>query len=699
MRPVRVALLSERTPQRCAAIGLAIGALALAPVTAARAAAQWLAPVTVSDPGELNDNPQLAFDAQGEVIMLWGRGHCSAPGGPPVMCTNSRIQAAIREPGQPFGPVQTLTGDPGTVRGDLPQLHVGADAQGGAVAVWPSEEGTTPKVRYAIRAPGQPFGSVQTIEDPGSFITNPTVAVDPAGNMIALWISASSVTDGTARYAIGTTSTGFGPSQPLPGDASGYPFGVRPVVAFDGQGNIIAAWLRNESNEGRVRVAIGNLQGFGDPQGIAEDSNESDAGLDLATDGQGNAALVFTRQVPMGDTGVGYALRAPGQPFSQAQTTIGGNAGQSDGPQVAFAPGGRAMVVWFNQDTGRAIRYATREPGQGFADAKAISGDPGLFPGGPQVALNGQGNALVVWTSSDSGKARVRFASAPPGQDLAFSGTIPGPDQGAELQQVAFDSQGDAVAAWQGFYSAFGSNLQAPILAAGYDAAGPLLRGLSLPSTGDTSKPVPFSVAPVDVWSPIASTRFSFGDGQALTAATLQAPHIYKSAGTFQASVTSTDTLGNSSTAGGAIKILDRTKPTISRLSMTRRTFAIGPRPTALRAAKARRPKEGSAFRYTLSERASVSIEIERPKPGRRAGRACRKPSPRLRHHKRCTRYLRVGTLSRRARPAGRKTTAFSGRIGRRALRPGPYRATLRAKDPAGNSSAPRRITFRIVRP
>jgi hypothetical protein len=303
---------------------------------------------------------------------------------------------------------------------------------------------------------------------------------------------------------------------------------------------------------------------------------------------------------------------------------------------------------------------------------------------------------LVVWTSFDAGKSKVRWASAPPGQDLVFSGTLPGPDQGADLPQVAFDPQGNAVAAWQGYYSAFGSNLQAPILAAGYDAAGPLLRGLSLPSTGDTTKPVRFSVSPVDVWSPIASTRFSFGDGQALSAATIQAPHTYKSAGTFQVSVTSTDALGNSSSAAGAIKILDRTKPTITRLSMARRTFAVGPRPTPLRAAKT---KQGSAFRYTLSERASVTITIDRPKPGRRVGRSCRKPSPRLRHRKRCTRYVSAGTLTRRANRAGRNTTKFSGRIGKKGLKPGRYRATLRAKDPAGNRSAPKRITFRIVRP
>ena len=677
---------------------LAVGALLLGPVNGALAAAQWLAPVTVSDPGELNDNVQLAFDAQGEVIMVWGRGQCSAPGGPPVMCTNSRIQAAIRPPGQPFGPVQTLTGDPGTVRGELPGVQVAADAQGGAVAVWPSNESGKQKVRYALRGPGQSFGPVQTIsDDPDQTAINPHVAVDAAGNMVALWISSPDGVTGTAHYALGTTTQGFGPSQALPGDASAAPSSPFLDVAFDGQGSIIGAWTKREgSDPARVRVAIGNLQGFGEAQTIDDDPTAFDTNVDIATDAQGRAALIFLRQVGLNPSGVAYALREPGQPFGQ-RVTIDGNSGNSYNPHVAFGPGGRAIATWDNQDTGGwTIRYASRDPGQNLGTVKAITGDPGDTAGGSRVAVDEQGSTLVVWASFDAGKSKVRWAIASRGQDLAYSGTLPGPDQGAALPQLAFDPQGNAVAAWQGYYSASGSNLQAPILAAGYDAAGPLLRGLSLPSTGDTSKPVPFSVSPVDVWSPIASTRFSFGDGEALSATTVQAPHTYNSAGTFQVSVTSTDALGNSSSAAGQVKILDRTKPTISRLSMTRRIFAVGPRPTALVAAKT---KEGSAFRYALSERASVTITIEHPKPGRRVGRSCRKPSARLKHRKRCTRYASVGKLTRRANRAGRKTTRFSGRIGKKALKPGRYRATLRAKDPAGNRSAPKRITFRIVRP
>jgi hypothetical protein len=47
---------------------------------------------------------------------------------------------------------------------------------------------------------------------------------------------------------------------------------------------------------------------------------------------------------------------------------------------------------------------------------------------------------------------------------------------------------------------------------------------------------------------------------------------------------------------------------------------------------------------------------------------------------------------------AGTNRHRFSGKIGRRSLRPGKYRVALVATDAAGNSSRPLRLRFRVVR-
>jgi hypothetical protein len=99
---------------------------------------------------------------------------------------------------------------------------------------------------------------------------------------------------------------------------------------------------------------------------------------------------------------------------------------------------------------------------------------------------------------------------------------------------------------------------------------------------------------------------------------------------------------------------------------------------SGFRAAKTRlRVAHGTRLRYTLSENARVTLRFQRI--GRRG-----RPSA-------------VGTL-RRAGTKGLNRIRFSGRIGRRVLRPGRYRIVARAVDAAGNRSAPSVARFRIIR-
>ena len=125
--------------------------------------------------------------------------------------------------------------------------------------------------------------------------------------------------------------------------------------------------------------------------------------------------------------------------------------------------------------------------------------------------------------------------------------------------------------------------------------------------------------------------------------------------------------------------------PSVTRFRMTRRRFRVGRRPTPVLLPS--RVRAGSAFRFGLSERASVRLRIAR----------CLPPSRRLELHRRCTRWRRVGLLRRRDLPAGPIRVRFSGRIGRRALRPGLYRARIIATDGAGNHSPPRGARFIIT--
>ena len=145
---------------------------------------------------------------------------------------------------------------------------------------------------------------------------------------------------------------------------------------------------------------------------------------------------------------------------------------------------------------------------------------------------------------------------------------------------------------------------------------------------------------------------------------------------------------GNAGGAGGG------TKPTISALSATNRVFAVGRASTALTGRTASAPtKRGTVFSFHLDQPATVTIAI---RTAARGGRGCRPSNREGRGKRRCTRTITVATLTRSGR-AGRNRVPFSGRIGRRPLKPGCYEAGFTATNRAGDSS-PQVLRFTVSR-
>ena len=151
------------------------------------------------------------------------------------------------------------------------------------------------------------------------------------------------------------------------------------------------------------------------------------------------------------------------------------------------------------------------------------------------------------------------------------------------------------------------------------------------------------------------------------------------------------DAQGGGGQQGGAA-VPDMQAPLVSGFRALPARFTVARAGTPLAARLAR----GTRFRYVLDEPARVRLTLQRVMPGRRAGGKCVRPSPRLRRAKRCSRHRTIGVLSSSAR-SGANSAKFSGRLGKRALRPGRYRAVITATDAAGNRSAARTARFRVV--
>jgi streptogramin lyase len=105
---------------------------------------------------------------------------------------------------------------------------------------------------------------------------------------------------------------------------------------------------------------------------------------------------------------------------------------------------------------------------------------------------------------------------------------------------------------------------------------------------------------------------------------------------------------------------------------------------------------KGSALTFTLSEAATLKVQVSAPRPGRKVNGNCTAPGKSNRHKPACRRYVPLGTLSYNAK-SGANRFAFSGRVAGHTLKPGSYRLSAIALDAAGNGSSPAKASFTIA--
>jgi hypothetical protein len=136
----------------------------------------WGAPVELSDPGKSAQALQLAVGLGGEAIAIWTR-----PTGQAII-----VQAAGRPAGGPWeAPLDLTSTAEGIVKAATPQAAIGP--QGEAVAIWTSTEGSPAVVLSSSRPAAGAWSPPEALSETGSGTIDPRVALDPAGDGIAIW--------------------------------------------------------------------------------------------------------------------------------------------------------------------------------------------------------------------------------------------------------------------------------------------------------------------------------------------------------------------------------------------------------------------------------------------------------------------------------------------------------------------------------
>jgi hypothetical protein len=230
-----------------------------------------------------------------------------------------------------------------------------------------------------------------------------------------------------------------------------------PQVAVDGSGNAVAVWVQIGYPRWDIyanRYAAGS--GWGNANLIETDDAGNAYGPQVAVDASGNAVAVwfqaeedFSLPFPYLRDNIWANRYVAGSGWGTA-TLIETDAGFALDPQVAVDGKGNAVAVWSQSDGTRFSIWANRYVAEsGWGTATLIETDEAGDAWAPQVAVDGGGNALAVWHQSDGTRNNIwanRYA-ADSGWERA---TLIETDDAGDAQhpQVAVDRSGNAVAVW-----------------------------------------------------------------------------------------------------------------------------------------------------------------------------------------------------------------------------------------------------------
>jgi hypothetical protein len=673
----------------------------LACPASATAAPNWITPVSPLSGNVLSTTtPMVASNARGDTAVAWF----------------DQLTQHIFVSERPVGGNFTLGSEVSTIA-DQFLGSVDIDEAGNIYVFFITDNGNTnlSRPRVGVKQLGAATWDVTPLA-PAAPTLPPQAAiggaVSPSGKGVAVWFhgNTSNATLGKLDYSIKQAgSSTWAPKAELPGFTANSPGPLQLAMNSAGEAALVYSRQACSGFSQGAHGATMNAAGVWTTANALNTCANNGAGLaggpvvGIDENGTATAAWSQNNAPPAGSgndiiqftTKTIGAASWPTAPASGANdlSATGANAGF---PAIAVAPDGATTVAWIRSGV---VQERSRPAGGGSFGSVTSIPNTLTAPIGTLLATGADGSVVAAWSGTNGAmKSAIGAARRGPGE-TAFSALPAVPAEDNTNPALATDGEGNAPAAW--IHMNAGPTWV--VQGTGLDAAGPAISNVNFPATAALNTPFSYGATLSDRWSTPAGV-WGFGDG---TTGPVSGTKSYATAGTFTATLSALDSSGNNTTATRSITVGgpgggggggggDTDAPVFLSARLTNTTFAVNPRgPAETPVGSA--AKRGTTFVYSLSEAARVVFTIHAKKPGRRVRGRCVKPTPRNRNRRKCTRFVRFGRFAQSA-SAGQNRKKFSGRIGRRSLRPGRYRATLVATDAAGNRSAPRRLNFRVVR-
>ncbi len=488
-------------------------------------------------------------------------------------------------------------------------VHVAMDAKGDVAIVWVQRSGSTSWIDVAWRPAGAtlsaplPLSSTQ----PEASASSPTIAMDSRGDATIAWIEGLDPVSTVKAAWCPVGNMSCMPASDL-WEVSGM-IPTDPLAAMDSKGDTTVAWENDNSGFGEVFAASRRTTaGFEDIRSVSTFSNESAEAPAIAVDPEGDVTLAWS-DFPLGAP-LPFLIQTATQPVGASFGPPTGFALNVYRPTLAMGSNGETTMVWSRRENATNIIEASTRPhlDASFETPVVLASLPSAENENPirsDVAMDAAGDTVVAWASDGIMSMEMRPAGAssfgPPIELLKDSGFA------ESLPAVAMDERGDGVVAWwwktepSEAHTLLGSTMPAggtfgvpayvpasgivygetptapvslaidsrgdvasawvssyngtdTIQLAGYQAGGPWLEGLQVPSTGEMNTALSFSISPVSVWSTVSATTWSWGDGSPETMGA-GVTHVFDKPGTYEVTVKASDALGNVTQATRSVTV------------------------------------------------------------------------------------------------------------------------------------------------
>jgi uncharacterized protein YheU (UPF0270 family) len=339
-------------------------------------------------------DPESATDGEGNVMAVWSQSGDSG----------FSIYASLYTVGEGWSDGEALEDSDTEARDPLVAMNEAGDA----VAVWQQWNETTSIWNFWVNRYVSDIGweGAEPIKVDGSLEDRyPDVVMDSQGNAVLVWVRLDVPTDVMmSRY-----DAGAGWSEPTAIDGSAVADALYPSIGIDEDDDLIVAWIQYEMSEPSTWARrYEAAEGWSDPVKLGDTGMYGKTVLSVGEGG--DAACAWSH---LNDSSSEYEVWS-----SVYQSGVGWDESvlidyspSPPDPQVAIDRDGNAVLLWWTfGGIGDGMYCRSYEAGVGWGDIVLVASSYGGSVSRPEVAMNGNGDALCVFDHYDGVMHNLRGA-------------------------------------------------------------------------------------------------------------------------------------------------------------------------------------------------------------------------------------------------------------------------------------------------